>query len=79
MQRSSKEPTPDQRAIFKKLLNEKRIEFVRLIWSFSHNSKVHGGWTMADEALNTYVAIIQTMTRGHEWIRDTFGEEHLPT
>ncbi|KAL0480215.1 lysosomal alpha-mannosidase [Acrasis kona] len=33
---------------------------------------------MPDEALNTYDAVIQTISRGHEWIRDVFGEKHLP-
>jgi alpha-mannosidase II/lysosomal alpha-mannosidase len=28
--------------------------------------------------LNTYNAVIQTITRGHEWIRDVFGTKHLP-
>jgi hypothetical protein len=58
--------SPQDQAEFRHFLNEKRIEFVL------------GGWTMPDEALNTYYALVQTLTRGHEWIRDTFGVEHLP-
>jgi hypothetical protein len=58
--------TAYQKNAFKKLLAEKQIEFVL------------GGWTMPDEALNSYASFITTMTRGHEWIRDTFGVKYLP-
>jgi len=45
---------------FVKFLNEKRIEFAL------------GGMTMSDEAANTYVSVIHTLTRGHQYIKDVF-------
>jgi alpha-mannosidase len=60
------EASPQDRQKFKKLLALNQIEFVQ------------GGWTMPDEALNTYSGIINTMSRGLQWIGDTFGAKHLP-
>ena len=57
--------------------NEKRDVFLRLL----HNGQIEfvlGGWTMPDEALNTYPGVINTMSRGLQWIKDTFGEKYIP-
>jgi len=37
-----------------------------------------GGWAMPDEATTDYPDIIETMTTGHQWLLDTFGEVARP-
>lgn len=49
------------------MLKTKQVEFVL------------AGWTMPDEATTSYVALLETITRGHRWLADTFGDDYLPT
>jgi hypothetical protein len=37
-----------------------------------------GGWAMPDEATTDYTDVIETMTTGHQWLLDTFGEKARP-
>lgn len=37
-----------------------------------------GGWAMPDEATTDYTDIIETMTTGHQWLVDTFGDVARP-
>ena len=37
-----------------------------------------GGWAMPDEATTDYPDLIETMTTGHQWLVDTFGEVARP-
>ena len=37
-----------------------------------------GGWAMPDEATTDYPDIIETMTTGHQWLLDTFGDAARP-
>eukprot|EP00735_Rhodelphis_limneticus_P005083 TRINITY_DN1678_c0_g1::TRINITY_DN1678_c0_g1_i1::g.17727::m.17727 TRINITY_DN1678_c0_g1::TRINITY_DN1678_c0_g1_i1::g.17727 ORF type:complete len:991 (-),score=264.01,sp/P34098/MANA_DICDI/29.95/6e-112,Glyco_hydro_38/PF01074.17/3.4e-76,Glyco_hydro_38C/PF07748.8/1e-27,Alpha-mann_mid/PF09261.6/2.7e-16 TRINITY_DN1678_c0_g1_i1:104-2710(-) len=39
---------------------------------------VLGGWCMNDDADPTFPAMIEQMTRGHEFIYSTFGSQYLP-
>ncbi|VDO86370.1 unnamed protein product [Soboliphyme baturini] len=50
----------------KTLVNEGRLEFVG------------GGWVQNDEAATDYVAIIDQMTVGHQFLRETFGRCAVP-
>lgn len=40
---------------------------------------INGGWSMNDEAATHYNAIIDQMTLGLKFIRDTFGDAARPT
>ncbi|KAG2377465.1 hypothetical protein C9374_009376 [Naegleria lovaniensis] len=57
------EAQPHKRNLFVKFLKEKRIEFAL------------GGMTMSDEAANTYTSVIHTLTRGHQFVMDTFDSQ----
>ncbi|OAF69774.1 hypothetical protein A3Q56_02473 [Intoshia linei] len=51
----------------KKLVKQRRLQFVG------------GGYVMNDEATTYYSDIIDQMTLGHEFIKNTFGVEAVPT
>ncbi|KAF0978794.1 hypothetical protein FDP41_001864 [Naegleria fowleri] len=57
------EAKPHWRDLFIKFLKEKRIEFSL------------AGMTMSDEAANTYTSVIHTLTRGHQFVMDTFDSQ----
>ncbi|PIK56361.1 putative lysosomal alpha-mannosidase [Apostichopus japonicus] len=47
-------------------VNEGRLEFI------------NGGWSMNDEACTHYSSIIDQMTLGHRFLKDTFGKCGIP-
>ncbi|XP_075234811.1 lysosomal alpha-mannosidase-like [Lycorma delicatula] len=51
---------------FKRLVDEGRLQLLG------------GGWVMSDEATPHYSALIDQMTLGHKFMKDTFGECNLP-
>ncbi|EFC43471.1 predicted protein [Naegleria gruberi] len=60
----------EEKNLFMKFLNEKRIEFAL------------AAMTMSDEAANTYSSVIHTLTRGHQYVIDTFNtkdRDFIPT
>ena len=60
------EQSEDMRAKVKKLVQEKRLEFI------------NAGWCMNDEAATHYNAIIDQMTYGLNFVEETFGSEARP-
>ena len=40
---------------------------------------INGGWCMHDEAAAHYIDMIDQTTLGHMFIKEQFGEEHIPT
>lgn len=40
---------------------------------------INGGWCMHDEAAAHYIDMIDQTTLGHQFIREQFGEQHIPT
>ena len=55
-----------QRAVVKKLLRNGQLEFVT------------GGWVQPDEANTELYAMEIQLQEGHDWIRQTLGEEFIP-
>ncbi len=58
--------TPTQRAQAQTLVQNGQLQFAV------------GGWAMPDEATTDYTDVIETMTTGHQWLLDTFGEKARP-
>ena len=60
------EQSEAMQATVKKLVKDRQLEFI------------NGGWCMNDEAATHYNAIIDQMTYGLKFIRDTFGDDARP-
>ena len=58
--------TDAQRGKWRSLLARGQVEFAT------------GGWVMHDEIASSFDADINQMTRGHRWIAETFGSQHVP-
>lgn len=61
------EQAPNRKALVKRLVKNKQLEFV------------NGGWCMHDEASPFYLEMIDQTTRGHQFIKREFGIEAAPT
>jgi len=61
------EQSEDTRDIVRILVNEGRLDFTI------------GGWCMPDEASPTYTDLVDQMTAGHLFLKETFGEQYIPT
>lgn len=61
-----REQSPQIQELTRKLLENKQLEFVT------------GGWVQPDEANTQLYAMEIQLQEGHEWIRQTFGDEFIP-
>jgi alpha-mannosidase len=56
-----REQTPETQTIVKNLVNAGQLEFI------------NGGWTMHDEACVHFEDMVDQMTLGHQFLKNTFG------
>ena len=56
----------DKRATMKKLVKARQLEFI------------NGGWCMHDEASPLWTAMVDQTTRGHQFLKQQFGENANP-
>jgi len=61
-----REQSAERQAQVRQLLQAKQLEFVT------------GGWVQPDEANSELYAMEIQLQEGHDWIRETFGSEHIP-
>lgn len=61
-----REQTPDVQELTRRLLERRQLEFVT------------GGWVQPDEANTQLYAMEIQLQEGHDFIRETFGEEYIP-
>ncbi|KAH3742715.1 Lysosomal alpha-mannosidase [Pelomyxa schiedti] len=69
-------------AFFTKWWEQQTEETKSLVQTLVKNGQLDftiGGWVMPDEACPSYIDLIDQMTAGHLFLKETFGEDYVPS